>query len=178
MLYLQPARCSIVAQLHLAPYASGVGGSIVTDISTEISSVRNSEKDYVMEEQKTINSKSWISFRVKPDQYKIIYGHFSKTTYRKLSEYARNVLLQKPVIVKYRNESADDFLKEMLQLKKELNAIGNNYNQVLKKLHTLDRVSEIKNWLSENEITRQSFMQKTEQILSRLNQIYSQWLSE
>ena len=68
-------------------------------------------------------------------------GYFSKTTCRKLSEYARNVLLQKPVIIKFRNQSADDFLDEMILLKNELNAIGNNYNQSVKRLHTLEKYS-------------------------------------
>ena len=42
--------------------------------------------------------------------------------------------LQKPVTVKYRNQSADDFLQAMLELKKELSAIGNNYNQAVHKI--------------------------------------------
>lgn len=140
-------------------------------------SVRNRENDKVMSEQKKGETKSWISFRVKPDQYKIIYGHFSKTTCRKLSEYARNVLLQKPVRIKYRNQSADEFLHEMLQFKKELNAIGNNYNQSVKKLHTLDHDIEIKKWLIENSFVHQKLLQQTEQILFRLNQIHQQWSS-
>jgi hypothetical protein len=129
-----------------------------------------------MSEQKQ-KTKSWISFRVKPEEYDKIYGHFEKTTCRKLSEYARNILLQKPVTVKFRNQSADDFLSEIIQLKKELNAIGHNYNQSVKKLHTLNHDSEVKKWLSENEIIQQSFHSKTQQIFLKMDQIYRQWLS-
>jgi hypothetical protein len=129
-------------------------------------------------EGKQQKPKSWISFRVKPGEYDIIHRHFSKTTCRKLSEYARNVLLQKPVTVRFRNQSADDFLQEMLQLKKELNAIGNNYNQSVKKLHALSHDNEIKKWLIDNEPDRQKFFQQTELIFFRLNQIYKQWWSE
>lgn len=121
---------------------------------------------------------SWISFRVKSAEYEKIYGHFSKTTSRKLSEYARNVLLQKPVIFKTRNESADEFLSEMLQLKKELNAIGNNYNQAIKKLHTLNHIEEVKWWIQTHESLHQSFLHLTETILQKLNQIHRQWSSE
>lgn len=46
-----------------------------------------------------------------------------QTTKRDISSYLRQVALQKPVTVKYRNQSADDFLKQMLELKKELNAM-------------------------------------------------------
>lgn len=121
---------------------------------------------------------SWISFRVKPKEYEKIHGHFSKSTYRKLSEYARNVLLQKPVIVRTRNESADQFLNEMIGLKKELNAIGNNYNQALKKLHTLNHISEVKWWVNSHEPLHHNFLQLTENIFQKLNEIHRQWSSE
>lgn len=131
-----------------------------------------------MSEQKKVKSKLWISFRVKPEEYDKIYLHFSSTTCRKLSEYARNVLLQKPVYIKYRNQSADDFLQEMLQMKSELNAIGNNFNQAVKKLHTLDHDHEVKRWTTDNEQIKAKFMQHTENILLRLHQIHQQWSSK
>lgn len=121
---------------------------------------------------------SWISFRVKPEEYQKIHRLFSKSTHRKLSEYARNVLLQKPVIIKVRNESADQFLHEMIGLKKELNAIGNNYNQAVKKLHTLNHISEVKWWLNSHEPLHQNFQQLTEKIFQKLNEIHQQWSSE
>lgn len=121
---------------------------------------------------------SWISFRVKPAEYQKIHGLFSKSTHRKLSEYARNMLLQKPVTFKVRNESADQFLSEMIGLKKELNAIGSNYNQVVKKLHTLNHINEVKGWLNSHEPLHQSFLQLTERIFQKLNEIHRQWSSE
>ncbi len=128
--------------------------------------------------EKQQSTKSWISFRVKPNEYETIHGHFSKTTCRKLSEYVRNVLLQKPVVVKFRNQSADELLAEMIQLKKELNAIGHNFNQVVHKLHTLDHDAEIKRWLPENLAAQHKFLLFTEQVLVRFNQIHQQWSSK
>ena len=88
-------------------------------------------------------TKNWISFRVKPDEYNKIHGLFSSTTCRKLSEYARKVLLNKPVVIKYRNQSADEFLSAMIPLQNELNSIGKNFNQAVKKLHTLNQISRV-----------------------------------
>jgi hypothetical protein len=122
--------------------------------------------------------RNWISFRVKPEEYDQINGHFKATTYRKLSEYARNVLLNKPVNVKVRNQSADEILSVMLQLKKELNAIGNNFNQVVHKLHTLDRIPEFRSWIMLNETTRQSVEKKITEIKFRMDEIYKQWLQK
>lgn len=123
-------------------------------------------------------SPSWISFRVKPEEYRKIHGLYSQSTHRKLSEYARNVLLQKPVTFKVRNESADQFLHEMIGLKKELNAIGNNYNQAVKKLHTFNHIGEVKGWLNAHESIHQNFLQLTEIIFQKLNEIHCKWLSE
>lgn len=121
---------------------------------------------------------SWISFRVKPAEYQKIHALFSKTSHRKLSEYARNVLLQKPVTIKVRNESADQFLHEMIGLKKELNAIGNNYNQAVKKLHAFNHIGEVKWWMNSHEPLHQNFLQLTERIFQKLNEIHRQWSSE
>lgn len=119
--------------------------------------------------------KHWISFRVKPEEYQVIYRHFETTTCRKLSEYARKVLLEKPVTVNYRNQSADEILSAMHQVKNELNAIGNNFNQAVHKLHTLDSVPEIKVWAMLNESSKQALLHKVEEIRIRMTQIFELW---
>lgn len=129
-----------------------------------------------MENNKTDKRKKWISFRIKPDEYDKIHDLFTSTTCRKLSEYARKVLLNKPVVVKYRNQSADEFLAAMIPLKNELNAIGKNFNQAVKKLHTLNQISEFKTWLNIYEKNKQELLLKVEEIKTRINQIFEKWL--
>jgi hypothetical protein len=131
-----------------------------------------------MSEQINNKAKNWISFRVKPQQYEQIHKNFSSTTCRKLSDYARKVLLNKPVFVKYRNQSADEFLSAMVPLKNELNYIGNNFNQAVKKLHTLNQISEFKTWLISYEADKEILLKKVDEISSKINQIYGQWLQE
>ena len=84
--------------------------------------------------------------------------------------------MKKPVIIKYRNESADELLAQMITIKNELNAIGNNYNQAVHRLHILDRIPEIKTWLLVHETLYQSFIKKVEEIKIQMNQIYHSWL--
>lgn len=124
---------------------------------------------------KRSKKKGWISFRVKPEEYEKIHEHFKSTTCRKLSEYARNVLLQKPVQVKYRNQSADEFLADMLKLKKDLNGVANNFNQAVHKLHTLERIAEFRTWIMMYESARQSVEKKIGEIKLKMDQIYNQW---
>jgi mobilization protein MobC len=99
-----------------------------------------------------------------------------KSTERNISSYLRKLSLQKPVTIKYRNQSADDFLKDMLLLKKELNAIGNNFNQAVHKLHLLDRIPEFRDWVHQNDILLKTLVAKVEEIKLRMNQLYEEWL--
>lgn len=101
-----------------------------------------------------------------------------KTTEKDISAYLRKVALQKPVTVKYRNESADDFLLDMLNLKKELNAIGNNFNQAVHKLHLLDKIPEFRIWVQQYDGLQKMLISKVEEIKLRMNQLYEQWLQK
>ena len=127
-----------------------------------------------MKESKKIRSK-WLTIRLNEDEEKKLFQLYSHTTSNGLSEYARDVLLRAPVNILYRNQTADEFLEEMIVLKKELNAIGNNFNQAVHKLHTLDHDSQIKVWAILNEAVREQFMKKVEEIREKMNQIYEQW---
>lgn len=101
-----------------------------------------------------------------------------KTTEKDTSAYLRKVALQKPVTVKYRNASADDFLLDMLNLKKELNAIGNNFNQAVHKLHLLDKIPEFRGWVQQYDGLQKVLISKVEEIKLRMNQLYEQWLQK
>src|SRR5688572_31765991 len=128
-----------------------------------------------MKETKQVRT-GWLTIRLNKDEEKKLNKFYSRTTSNSLSEYARDVLLKEPVNVIYRNQSADEFLAEMILLKKELNAIGNNFNQTVHKLNMLDQVSDIKSWIILNERSNEIFMKKIEEIKEKMNQIYEQWL--
>ena len=130
-----------------------------------------------MKETKQIR-KGWLTVRLNEDEEKKLNKFYSRTTSNSLSEYARDVLLKEPINVLYRNQSADEFLTEMILLKNELNAIGKNFNQVVHKLHTLDHIAEIKAWTILNESSRKNFMKKVDEIKEKMNQIYWQWLQK
>lgn len=66
--------------------------------------------------------------------------------------------------MKYRNESLDAVMEELIFLRKELAAIGNNFNQAMHKLHTLQQIPEFRNWLLMNEGTKQQIAKKTSEI--------------
>ncbi len=110
------------------------------------------------------NRTKWLHVRLKPEQYPKIQLHCSKTTCRKLSEYSRKNLLQKPIITNYRNQFLDDFMTEAIKLRNELNSIGNNFNQAVKKLHTLSQITEFKSWIIYFETEEKNLANKISEI--------------
>jgi ribosome biogenesis protein Nip4 len=130
-----------------------------------------------MSEQKDIRNK-WLHLRLSEAEYKKIQNGFSKSTKRKISDYVRSILLNKPITVYTRSKSLDDFISEMILLRSELNSIGNNFNQSVKRLHTLDEISEIKVWAILNEKNKEIFIKKVDEIKGKINQISDKWLQE
>src|SRR5689334_12957808 len=92
-----------------------------------------------------------LNVRLNADEKEKLISFYKRTIQSGLSQYAREVLLRQPVIVFYRNQLADDFLEELIRLRKELNAVGNNFNQAVHRLHTLDDIAGIKAWAILNE---------------------------
>src|SRR3954447_6260244 len=122
------------------------------------------------------NHSKWLHIRLKEEEYNKIHKKFDASTCRKLSEYARRILLDKTITVNQRNQSLDDFMAEMIRLRNELHNIGNNFNQAVKKLHTLQKTEEFKSWLLLNETTRKMLLDKVENIKQKIAQISDKWL--
>jgi len=128
----------------------------------------------MMEEQN--NRTKWLHLRLTPDEYQKIMKEFNKSTCRKISDYARKNLLQKPIISTYRNQSLDDFMSEMIRLRGELNAIGHNFNQAVKKLHTLHQISDFKHWLISYEMEKKILFNKMDEIKKHIQKFAESWL--
>ena len=129
-----------------------------------------------MKKQENEVRNKMVVVRMNNTEFEKVENLRKKTTERYLSSYVRKLSLEKPVTVKYRNQSADDFLKEMLGLKKELNGIGNNFNQAVHKLHLLDKIPEFRVWVNQYDGLQKSLVSKVEEIKLKVSQLYEQWL--
>ena len=128
-------------------------------------------------EAKKVRSR-WLNVRLNEDEENKIKILYSRSTCGSLGEYVRDVLQKRSCKYFLRNQSADEFLAEMIQLKRKLNAMGNNFNQVVHKLHTLGHVPELKAWAIHNESHKNLFMKKMDEILEKVNEIYDLWLQK
>lgn len=109
-------------------------------------------------------------------EYAALERRFKTTTCRQMSEYLRNCLLHKPVTVKHRDASLDEFMLEFIRLRKELTALGNNFNQTVKKLHTLQQIADFRQWVLDTESQRERLLFQVSEIQKMTSKMTQKWL--
>ena len=129
-----------------------------------------------MMERENSNRTRIVGLRFTPEEYAKIERKWKVSTCRKLSDYIRKHLFNKPINTTYRNQSLDDMTCEMMLLYKQLNAIGNNFNQVVKKLHTLDQIPEFRVWIISSEQDKKILLNNVEEIKICIQKISEKWL--
>jgi len=122
------------------------------------------------------NKTKWLHLRLSETEFVQLHAAFKKTTERKLSAYARNILLGRPMIKGVRNLTTEALIQEFSRLQKDLNGIGNNYNQAVHKLHTLQHTEQFKKWLSVYELDRKKLLKDIETMKDFMNQSAASWL--
>lgn len=129
-----------------------------------------------MMEKENSNRTRIVGVRLTPDEFKLIEGRYKATNCRKLSDYIRQCVFQRPVVKTYRDKSLDDFMAEMIVLRSELNRIANNYNQSVKKLHTLSTIADFRTWLLAYDIEKHTLFNKMEEIKTTIQKFAERWL--
>lgn len=67
-------------------------------------------------------------------------------------------------------------MTEAIQLRNELNGIGNNFNQAVKTLHTLQQIAEFRNWVMTYESEKLKLFNKIAEIKNHIQKIGEKWL--
>lgn len=127
-------------------------------------------------ERENSNRTRIVGLRFTPNEYAKIERKWKASTCRKLSDYIRKHLFDKPITTNYRNQSLDEFMSEIIRLRAELSALGNNFNQAVKKLHTLQQISEFKVWIISSELDKKKLLEKVEEIKVYIQKISVRWL--
>lgn len=119
-----------------------------------------------------------IFVRMEEQDYEQLIKWQKGTTERNLSAYCRKQLLNKPLIKSVQNESLRTVLDTLSQLQKDLNGIGNNYNQMVKRLHTTDRIPEVKLWFLGYLNEKQKILDAVQSVKLYLDKTAAKWLQE
>ena len=122
------------------------------------------------------NRNRWLNIRLSEQEYKVLQKYFAESLCPKLSDFARKNLLRKPVVLKYRNQSLDEMISELTRLRSELNPIGNNFNQAVKKLHSLSQISDLKMWILSFETDKKILFNSIEDIRMAIRNLAEKWL--
>ncbi|MDT3401056.1 hypothetical protein QE417_000128 [Mucilaginibacter terrae] len=131
-------------------------------------------KDCIMENEEE-NRERKITTRFKPGEFILIDRRFRKTRFRKMSEYIRCVLLEKPLTIIYRDKSMDDMLEELALLRRELTAIGNNLNQAVRQINAAHGDADNRLWLSLMSIISSKVDPAIAQIKDRMQNFSEIW---
>ena len=67
-------------------------------------------------------------------------------------------------------------MTEAIKLRNELNNVGNNFNQVVKKLHTLQQITEFKSWLIAYEVEKKILQNKLDEVRKNIKKMLEIWL--
>jgi hypothetical protein len=132
-------------------------------------------EDIVMDDKKK-NRTEVVNFRLTQKELTDLQQKWQKTNCRKLSDYIRKIIFGKPIISHYRNRSLDDLMEEAMVLRKELNAIGVNFNQAVHRLHTLDHLPQMERWLVSFEGDKHRLFGKIDEIVLQVEKIAVVWL--
>ena len=125
---------------------------------------------------KNENRKRIVGVRLTTKEYEQIEKKWKDSTCRKLSEYVRKIIFNKPIVATYRNKSLDDLMTVLIHVKRDLNGIGNNFNQAVKKLNTLHQIPEFKLWFEHYEAEKNRLLDKVEEIKNEIGKIGKKWL--
>jgi hypothetical protein len=127
-------------------------------------------------ENKKSNRTQIIELRLSPKEFDQIEEKFKKSSAGKLSEYVRRILFDKPTAMYQRNQPFDDIMAEMIKLRGELNGIGNNFNQAVKKLNSMRQIAQFRDCIISYQLEKKIHFNKIDEIKNRINKIADQWL--
>ena len=127
-------------------------------------------------EQENLNRSRIIGLRLTVKEYEDLEKKWQVSSCRKLSDYVRRIIFGRPLVSTYRNRSLDECMSELMLLRKELNAIGVNFNQAVHRLHTLDYLPQMQRWLVAFERDKSILFGKVEEIKSHIQKMAGQWL--
>jgi len=127
-------------------------------------------------EDKNSSRNRWLHIRLTKEEFDFIDKNFKASACRKRSDFVRRNLLRKPIVMRYRNESLDKLLQELIQLRTQLNFMGNNFNQSVKKLHTLFEISDFRIWILSFDSDRNKYFSLVEDIKKHIENLARKWL--
>ncbi|WP_199233908.1 plasmid mobilization relaxosome protein MobC [Pedobacter sp. HMWF019] len=126
--------------------------------------------------KKNLNRTRIIGLRLSPEEYQSLTEKWETSNCRRLSDYARKKLFDRAIIKSYRNKSLDDFMLEMIEVRKGLERALIGFEQSVKKLYVMDKKADVLTWIRLHDLEKKTLLIKVEEIKQKINKIADQWL--
>jgi len=134
-----------------------------------------------MRKQKSSAGKDYkktVIARISEQKFEELVGILSRSRLRTMSELLRDILDNRKITVEYYDKTLDKVMLELSEIRRELQSIGVNINQVTKRFH-------VQQWpeamlINAEEIAGlyQQIDLRMEKLFSAIDQIAQKWLPE
>lgn len=122
------------------------------------------------------NRKRRIYVRLTDKEFTTLESRCKNTTCRSISDYVRHCLFSKPITIITRDASADQAITQISHLNRELNAIGSNFNQLVRKVNATSQSTEIKGLLLFFDSQKKAMFSKIDEVKDQLQKLAEKWL--
>ncbi|RWU08186.1 plasmid mobilization protein [Pedobacter chitinilyticus] len=129
-----------------------------------------------MEKKTKTIRKKWLHVRLDDQEHAQMMQAMARSTEKKLSSYARKLLLSKPITIVHRDGSVDALVAVLVKVQNDLNGIANNYNQMVHKLHMSDTSGQVKAWISLYEKEKRELFESIAQMKELIGEGAKKWL--
>lgn len=134
----------------------------------------------IIEMRKKVNDKEALKYdiklRVNQQHYDRLCLLLLKSHYKNMSELLRDIVCERQVVTYMHDESLGIVMEELTRIRKELNTIGVNVNQVVKRIHqSIDRSKILLESLDISEQLRVVEQQQKE-LFPLISQLAKKWL--
>lgn len=119
-----------------------------------------------------------IQTRVNAAKYKELILLSAKTGHNTLSDLLRDILYNRPLILKTRDATLDHFMPELIRMRREINHIGVNINQVTHYFNQSDEQTRRLFYAMKVSGHFDAVIDKSEQVLYLIERLGERWLQK
>ena len=113
-----------------------------------------------------------INLRISQEEHDLLQQWVSRTSRKNASDLVRDILFHQPIQVTNTDQSAPDFLTVATGIKAELNKIGININQAVRRLHTFPYNSDLEAGIISLENEEKTLTDQTKRLIKKMQEFY------
>lgn len=122
------------------------------------------------------NRKRRIYVRLTDKEFTTLESRCKNTTCRSVSDYVRRCIFAKPITTITRDASADEAITQISHLNRELNTVGSNFNQLVRKVNATAQAAELKGLLLLFDSQKKAMFSKIDEVKDQLQKLAEKWL--